>query len=77
MAVAAAVAEAGGNGAGLAGLAGVSVLMILRNRDGAVKQRVPIFDEKLWAAKLFVGKPIYAPASKWVCNLNYRILDLL
>ena len=42
MAVAAAVAEAGGNGAGLgglAGLAGVFVLMILTNRDGAVKQR--------------------------------------
>ena len=42
-AAAVAVAEAGGNGA-------VSVLMILRNRDGAVKQRVPIFDENLWAA---------------------------
>ena len=35
MAVAAAVAEAGDNGAGLGGLAGVSV-MILTNRDGAV-----------------------------------------
>ena len=45
MAVAAAVA-----GAGLGGLAGLAgVLMILTNRDGAVKQFVPIFDVNLSA----------------------------
>ena len=57
MAVAAAVAEAGGNGAGLgglAGLAGVSVLMILTNRDGAVKQRCQ------YSMKMGL------PGSKWV-----------
>ena len=43
VAKAGAVAEAGGNGA-------VSVLKILTNREGAA-QRMPIFDENLWAAK--------------------------
>ena len=47
VAATAAVAEAGGNGAELAGVSVLEMAMILDNRDGAVKQRVPIFDVNL------------------------------